>query len=169
MILEKKLYSRRYWFGPFLGALRASKRVVLRWILRLLGKTSHLWFSQKENSSLKGLPYLLINEENQLACTSCGLCEDICPSQCIHLVTKDENPDSSYGGPPENFSLEILKCLFCGFCEDICPEDAIRMGPETSLAGHAEQNWVWDQRLLAFRSSLNEGRGVRVGEAHPKI
>ena len=54
----------------------------------------------------------------------------------------------------------MLRCVFCGFCEEACPVDAIRLTGEYELSGHAEQEWVADHYELAFRKSLNGGRGI---------
>ncbi len=168
MILEKELYSKNSIFRSTAILLRGFWAMSFYFLLNFLGKKPDFSFPRSERKQLKGLPYLLVNEKNQLACTSCGLCQDICPPACLHVLTKG-NRDSSYGSSPEGFSFEVLKCMFCGLCEEVCPEDAIRMGPEKVLAGHAEQGWVWDHHFLAFRLTLNNGQGVKVGEPHPGI
>ena len=166
MILEKEFYSKNSLLRSTLILLRGLGNAGLYFLLGLFGKKPRFFSFQSENQRLQGLPYLLINQENQLACISCGLCQEICPTDCLHILIEGRIEDA-YGNPPEGVTLEILKCMFCGLCEEVCPEDAIRMGPETVLAGHAEQEWVWDHHFLAFRPSLNGGRGVKTGAPHP--
>ncbi len=159
MILEKQFYSKNSLLRSTFILLRGLGTMGLRLLFTLLGKKIRHSVFRSERKRLKGLPYLLINREKQLACISCGLCQDICPSNCLHILIEGR-PEEAYGNPPEGVTLEVLKCMFCGLCEEVCPEDAIRMGPETVLSGHAEQEWVWDHHFLAFRPSLNGGRGV---------
>jgi len=46
-------------------------------------------------------------------CSSCGICEDICPGDIISMA--DDEPKVIY---PE-------ECFHCGACLVDCPEDAI--------------------------------------------
>ena len=46
-------------------------------------------------------------------CTSCGICEDICPGDIIKM--DDDQPEIDY---PE-------ECFHCGACLVDCPEEAI--------------------------------------------
>lgn len=48
------------------------------------------------------------------ACTSCGICLEKCPQDCI-----DE-------GTP--FEIKQENCLHCGNCAEVCPESAIQKG-----------------------------------------
>ena len=59
-----------------------------------------------------------------------------------------------------SFEIELLRCVFSGFCEEACPVDAIRLSGEYELANHAESEWVADHHELAFRKSLNNGKGI---------
>ena len=49
------------------------------------------------------------------ACTACGTCVDVCPSEAI------EEGDPIYKIDPD-------KCVDCGQCADACPADAIKEG-----------------------------------------
>lgn len=56
------------------------------------------------------------------ACTSCGLCEEICPSKTIHLSS----------GKPEWINE---KCSHCSACINRCPTQAIQYGNATEKRG----------------------------------
>jgi len=49
------------------------------------------------------------------ACTKCGACASVCPSEAI------EEGDTQYTIDPE-------KCVDCGLCVDECPVEAISAG-----------------------------------------
>lgn len=55
-------------------------------------------------------------------CTSCGLCEEICPSKVINIVS----------GRPEWIKE---KCSHCTACINRCPEQAIQYGNSTEKRG----------------------------------
>jgi NADH-quinone oxidoreductase subunit I len=88
------------------------------------------------------------------------LCSTYCPAQCIHIVAADDS-DKDVEKAPVSFEIEMLRCVFCGFCEEACPVDAIRLTNEYEMSGHAEQEWVADHHELAFRKSLNGGKGIQ--------
>jgi MinD superfamily P-loop ATPase len=54
---------------------------------------------------------------DQQACTSCGLCLDVCRFDAI-----------------QEFQVDPLSCEGCGFCLHVCPEQAVTM--VDALAGH---------------------------------
>jgi len=64
-------------------------------------------------------------------CIGCGLCEAVCPSKAITVVTS-EGPE--HEKLVNSYELDLLRCVFCGFCIDACPVSAIVMTPEFELA-----------------------------------
>ena len=159
MILNKKLYEPHNFFK----ALYLIAKTIIKNILRYCGrKKTPFSAKQARSDRFRGLPYLTLKENGTLQCTSCRLCESYCPPRCIHIESKyGTNPKSSHDqGPPSLFRIEILHCTFCGFCVEACPVDAIRMSSEDCLSDHAGKNWSLDQKTLAFRSSLNDSKGI---------
>ncbi|MCX7026728.1 MAG: 4Fe-4S binding protein [Spirochaetes bacterium] len=67
----------------------------------------------KENPKLSsrytGLPAL-----DSGACTACGACEEVCPTEAI-----------STSLAPLGFTLDLGRCIFCGACENACGQGAI--------------------------------------------
>jgi NADH-quinone oxidoreductase subunit I len=157
MILRRELYQRHGYIKGFFVVL-----------LLHLGRLFHFSFGYngpffsslqddklETNERYRGMLALTVKEDSSLQCDSCGLCQDYCPADCIHIVPGKNT------GPPKAFEIELLRCVFCGFCEEACPIDAIRLTSEVPKAGHAEQDWMVGINELAFRKSLNGGQGLR--------
>ena len=154
MILNKKLYERH----SFIKSSYLSIKIIVKNILRYCWhKKTPSFLGKNRADRFRGLPYLTLKENGTLRCTSCRLCEVYCPPRCIHIESKHgkdpKNPLDE--GPPSHFRIEILHCTFCGFCVEACPADAIRMSTEDCLSDHAGKNWSLDQKVLAFRPSLD--------------
>ena len=50
-------------------------------------------------------------------CIGCGICENLCPDDAIHVVNKKAKVDLDF-------------CKGCGICANECPVKAIRMEAE---------------------------------------
>ncbi len=107
----------------------------------------------------KGAHFLTKRPDGRVRCTACFLCATNCPAQCITIVA-GESPDKGIEKYPARFEIDILRCVFCGYCEEACPVDAIRLGPEYSMAGLAEQKWVYTKDYLLERDAVKR----KVGE-----
>jgi NADH-quinone oxidoreductase subunit I len=108
----------------------------------------------------KGKHFLTKRPDGQVRCTACFLCATNCPAQCITIVA-GESADHGVEKYPVRFEIDILRCVFCGFCEEACPVDAIRMGPEYSMAGLAEQKWVYTKEHLLDRRAITDKVGAK--------
>lgn len=106
----------------------------------------------------KGAHFLTKRPDGQVRCTACFLCATNCPAQCITIVA-GESRDKGVEKFPVRFEIDILRCVFCGYCEEACPVDAIRMGHEYSMAGLAEQKWVYTKDYLLNRQAVTEKLG----------
>jgi len=50
-------------------------------------------------------------------CTSCGMCQLVCPEGCVKAADSEYNPDYDF-------------CKGCGLCAKECPAEAITMETE---------------------------------------
>ncbi len=86
------------------------------------------------------IPFLVYDEgpngEQNLRCTSCGICAKVCPPQCI-WITRSTDPETGKPVPtPAEFAIDVDICMNCGFCAEYCPFDAIKMDHDYEIAGY---------------------------------
>jgi formate dehydrogenase major subunit len=66
-------------------------------------------------------------------CVLCGGCIDVCPHNCIEMISRDkvETEDLLDGSIPDDWdavmAIDEEKCIRCGLCVKRCPVDAITM------------------------------------------
>lgn len=156
MILKRELYQRHGYFKGILIVLSLQMSRLLKMFLSVFKKDEgRLEGSEDQRSSkYKGMLALTVNKQGELQCTGCGLCQTVCPSDCIDIQF-----DKKKKGV-EAFNIDLLRCVFCGLCEEACPIDGIRHTAEIPSPGHFEQNWNIGIPTLAYRKSLNNGKGL---------
>jgi formate hydrogenlyase subunit 6/NADH:ubiquinone oxidoreductase subunit I len=138
MILEKKLYKRS---NRILNLIKIFNKLIPTYWNLFISRGP----GSKKSERIIGSPVLTLKEDGSLACTSCFLCLDICPSHCIAIEAHPHEEEA----PPISFDINILRCTFCGLCEVACPVDGIRMDGDMPGALHTEMNLIWDKDHLA--------------------
>ncbi len=78
-------------------------------------------------------------------CIGCGLCEAVCPSKAITVVTSE---GAEHEKVVNAYELDLLRCVFCGFCIDACPVSAIVMTPEFELACYERKDAFYTKDRL---------------------
>ncbi|GMT38520.1 NADH-quinone oxidoreductase subunit I [Helicobacter bizzozeronii] len=58
-------------------------------------------------------------------CIGCGLCEKICTSNCIRIITHKGADERKH---IDSYTINLGRCIYCGLCAEVCPELAIVMG-----------------------------------------
>ncbi len=92
-------------------------------------------------------------------CIGCGLCEAVCPSKAITVVTS-EGPE--HEKLVNSYELDLLRCVFCGFCIDACPVSAILMTPEFELACYSRKDAFYTkERLVDVGDRYLGGKAVK--------
>jgi NADH-quinone oxidoreductase subunit I len=147
--------------------LSLSERLYLPEIARALALSFQAIFKKKvtrqypeeplvTTAVTRGQPRLVLLDDNQhLACVSCGLCEAACPAYAITI--DGQETERFIEREPERFEIDMLRCILCGFCEEACPKDAIFMSDELELADFSRQALIYDiEKLKRPRAALQK-------------
>ena len=152
MILKRELYQRHGYFKGILIVLSFQISRLFKLFLSLFKKDDgRLTVSEDQKlSKYKGMLALTVNKQGEIQCTGCGLCQAVCPSDCIDI--QFDKKKKGVGA----FNIDLLRCVFCGLCEEACPIDGIRHTAEIPSPGHFEQNWNVGQAIDYLRSNKNK-------------
>lgn len=94
----------------------------------------------------RGIQYIKTHENGVTKCVGCYLCQKVCPSECIHIIT-----DSGPNGERliRKYEIDLERCIYCGFCEEACPEDAVHMGLNFHTAAPNRDKYVINMKVLS--------------------
>jgi len=69
------------------------------------------------------------DENNQHACTGCGICEMNCPNGSIEIITdRVANAEGKLERVIDKHIYHLSMCTFCGLCVKTCPSNALDYG-----------------------------------------
>lgn len=109
--------------------------------------------SQPLSPAFRGMPVLVQMSNGKPRCVACGLCEWVCPVDCITIYPAETS--KGIERYPDVFDIDLSRCMFCGFCEEACPEEAIVMSQRVAVATSDWRGNVWHkQDLLVPDSTL---------------
>jgi len=101
----------------------------------------------------RGRLVLLCSDTGEPLCVGCGLCERICPCECITVIpTTNDNGVRTL----QNYSIDLMRCCFCGLCVEACPVNAIAMGDEYELAEYHKEKSVLNTDALKAPACKSE-------------
>ena len=98
------------------------------------------------------------NGENQIRCTSCGICAKVCPPQCIWIVRTNDPVTNRPVPEPKEFFIDVDVCMNCGLCAEYCPFDAIKMDHDYELSVYNRfQKNIYNKEVLSKPASYYAG------------
>ena len=67
------------------------------------------------------------DENNEHACTACGICQMNCPNGTIQVISRSiETEDGKKKQVLDKYIHDLGLCTFCNLCVITCPSDAIK-------------------------------------------
>ena len=67
------------------------------------------------------------DENNEHACTACGICQMNCPNGTIQVISRSiETEDGKKKQVLDKYIYDLGLCTFCNLCVITCPSDAIK-------------------------------------------
>jgi NADH-quinone oxidoreductase chain I len=100
----------------------------------------------------RGIHYFERREDGSTKCVACGLCEAVCPSNCIYVEAEEYKDGNRF---PRVYEIDGTRCIFCGFCEEICPVNAIKMGRNYEYVQYERSGFIFNTTFLVDQKKLN--------------
>ena len=146
----------------FLVEIAQGMALTLKTMLKPAVTRQYPTFKRKPFAGSRGLHYMDRDDTGQKErCIGCGLCEAVCPSKAITVITT-EGPD--HEKLVSSYELDLLRCVFCGFCVDACPVNAIKMTPDFELSCYSRNDVFYTKDRLIATGDRYLGRKPKEGK-----
>lgn len=158
-----------------LGAF-ASLKVTARNLFRPKNTEPLPWDGGRTRPERYRTSFALVhNEAGDEACIGCKMCEKICPSEIITVISAGRSVSEKTGkarGWAKDFTLDVNACIHCELCVQVCPEDAILMLRVPETPGYSrEELFLSSEKLYAnevHAKSWGTGTLLIAGQEPPK-
>jgi len=168
MKLERPKLS--WWERTYFPAILQGLLITFKHIPRVKERVTLEYPEQRWDlpKKYRGAPVLLTGLDGQEKCTSCKLCQFICPPRAITIVGGETEQEKEKF--PREFSIDMGLCIFCGYCQEVCPVEAIWLKEEYELADYDRTKLIFTKETLlkmgrkppylpGKEKPLEEGRG----------
>lgn len=147
---------KKFFKTVFLIEIAQGLALTLKTMLRPAVTRQYPTYKRKPFPGSRGLHAMRRDDSGaKERCIGCGLCEAVCPSKAITVVTA-EGPNNEK--VVAAYELDLLRCVFCGFCVDACPVSAIIQTPEFELACYTRRDAFYTKERLVEIGDRFEGR-----------
>ena len=160
MILKRELYQRHGYFKGILIVLSFQISRLFKLFLSLFKKDDgRLTVSEDQKlSKYKGMLALTVNKQGEIQCTGCGLCQAVCPSDCIDI--QFDKKKKGVGA----FNIDLLRCVFCGLCVDACPFYALYMSNDYELSSFTKEGLIYTPQQLQVKPNIQQDSEIQIDD-----
>jgi len=103
------------------------------------------------------------DENNEHACTACGICQINCPNGTINVISRTtETEDGKKKKELDRYVYNLGTCTFCNLCVITCPSDAIVFSNNFENATFTREKLV--KQLNHEGSRLQEKKPIKKAE-----
>ena len=134
------------WDRLYIPALLKGLKITLSHVFRPRVTLEYPEVRHRLPRQYRGAPVLLTGMDGREKCTSCKLCEFICPPQAISIVPGETEAEKEKY--PKEFTIDFGLCIFCGYCQEVCPVEAIWLKDEYELADYDREDLKFDKEKL---------------------
>ena len=136
----KKLWKSLWVMKPMWATFKMMCRTTRRRPMTIMYPYEKEWVPD----NYRGRPGLRFDK-----CLGCGICEKMCPTTCIDIVTVKDDMGKDVKRPQVNLG----RCMMCGYCAEYCPVNAMTVTPDYELAKYTRAEMIYGPRDLYYENT----------------